>query len=325
MKAAVYREFGPPDVVKIEEVPTPAPKDNEILIRVHAASVSIADHRLRAMDLPKGLGYMGPLALGVFRPRKPILGMDGSGVVEKVGAKVTKFALEDEVIFMPGSDFGCHAEFVCLKDSDVIAPKPTNLTHAEAASLLFGGMTAQNYLNRPPVKPGDEVLINGASGSCGTAGVQLAKHMGATVTGVCSGKNADLVRSLGADRVIDYTQTDFATTGDTYDSILECVGNAPFARVDKAIKPGGALLIVIPDLKAMLLAKRHSRKSGKLVTAADWKPRAEDAAALSSLAEQGIYKPVIDKTYAFEDIVAAHAHVDTGHKVGNVIVTMEHD
>ena len=196
------------------------------------------------------------------------------------------------------------------------------MTFAEAASLLFGGTTALNYLRRADIKPGDEVLVNGASGSCGTAAVQLAKHMGAVVTGVCSGRNADLVRSLGADHIIDYTQQDFATSGKTYDVIVECVGNATFARVDKVIKPGGALLIVIPNLSALLFSKRRSRKSGKLVTAADWKATAKDAVYLSELAEKGIFKPVIDRTFPFDDIVAAHRVVDTGHKVGNIIVTM---
>lgn len=322
MKAAIYRKFGPPEVVKIEEIPTPTPKPNEVLIRIHAASVSVADHRVRAMDLPKGLGYMGPLALGVFRPRKPILGMDGAGVITAIGGGVTKFEVGEEVIFMPGRIFSCHAEYIAIAETEVITPKPKNLNFAESASLLFGGLTSLNYLQRKPVVAGDSVLVNGASGACGTAAVQLAKHMGATVTGVCSGKNADLIHSLGADHVIDYTQEDFTKNGQQYDVIVECVGNAPFSRVNNSIKPDGALLIVIPDLKSMLLAKHHSRKSGKLVTAADWKPTSKDAAYLVKLVEEGVFKPVIDQVFPFADIVKAHALVDTGHKVGNVVVTM---
>ena len=325
MKAAIYRRFGPPDVVKIEEVPKPTPKPNEVLTRIHAASVSIADHRLRAKDLPEGLGFFGPLALGVFRPRKKLLGMDGAGVVEAIGDKVTKFQPGDEVYFLPGASFGCHAEYIAMAETDFIALKPKNLNFAEATSLLFGGTTSLNYLRRKPVKPGDEVLVNGASGSCGNAAVQLAKHMGATVTGVCSAKNADLVRSLGADHVIDYAVEDFATSGKTYDVIVECVGNAPFERVNDAIKPGGALLIIIPNLKAILFSKRRSRKTGKLITASDWKATVEDLEYLAKLAEEGVLKPVIDSIYPLEDIVQAHARVDTGHKVGNVLVTMEHD
>ena len=325
MKAAIYSRFGPPEVVKIEEVPKPDPKPDEILIRIHAASVSIADHRVRAMDLPKGMWYFGPLALGVFRPRKPILGMDGAGIVESVGSSVSKFKPGDEIIFLSGRKMACHAEYICLSETAPIAPKPKNLNFAEAASLLFGGTTSHNYLGRKPVKAGDQVLVNGASGSCGVAAVQLAKHLGAEVTGVCSGKNVDLVRDLGADHVIDYTKEDFTKNGKTYDAIVECVGNAPFERVNSSIKPGGALLIVIPDLRALMFSKRRSRKSGKLITAADWRPTAEDAIYLSQLAEEGVLTPVIDQVFPFEDIVKAHARVDTGRKVGNVIVTMEHD
>lgn len=322
MKAAIYRKFGPPEVVKIEDVIKPTPEPNEILIKVLAASVSIADHRLRAKDLPKGLGFFGPLALGVFAPRIKRLGMDGAGVVEAVGANVTKFSVGDEVYFLPGRGFGCHAEYKVMAETENIALKPKNLNFAEATSLLFGGTTSLNYLRRKPVEAGDEVLVNGASGSCGNAAVQLAKHMGATVTAVCSAKNADLVRSLGADHVIDYAVEDFATSGKTYDVIVECVGNAPFERVNDAIKEGGALLIIIPSLSAMLFSKRRSRKTGKLITAEDWRPTVEDLEYLAKLAEDGVLKPVIDEIFPLEDIVKAHALVDTGHKVGNVIVTM---
>lgn len=323
MRAAVYRKFGGPEVVKIEEWPTPVPKSNELLIKIHAATVSVADYRVRSRDLPKGLWFFGPLVLGVFAPRIKVLGMDLAGTVEAVGTNVSKFKIGDEVIALSGKKFGGHAEYKCLPENDCIALKPKNMSFADATTLAFGGLTALSYLSRAKVKPGDEVLVNGASGAVGTAAVQLAKHFGAHVTAVCSGGNRDLVTSLGADQVIDYTQEDFAKNGKTYDIIVECVGNAPFERVNQSIKPGGALLLVIADLKSMLLASRHSRKTGKLIDASDWKPAAKDLAFLADLAQAGSYKTVIDRTYDFADIAAAHRHVDTGHKKGNVVVTMD--
>lgn len=214
MRAAVARRFGPPEVVAIEHVAVPTPKADEVLVRVHATTVSIADHRLRAKDLPRGLGYFAILTLGVFRPRKKILGMEASGVVAGVGAAVTDYAVGEEVIVMNGARFGCHAEYVTARAKGSVARKPAGTTHAEAAATLFGGFTAVSFLNRVDIGPGSEVLVNGASGAVGTAVVQLAAHAGARVTGVCSGGNADLVRSLGAERVIDYTQEDFAAGED---------------------------------------------------------------------------------------------------------------
>lgn len=190
----------------------------------------------------------------------------------------------------------------------------------EAVTLVFGGQTALKFLRRAKIKPGDEVLVNGASGACGTAAVQIAKHLGAVVTGVCSGGNAEMVRSLGADHVIDYTKEDFTRNGKTYDVIVECVGNAPFERVSSSIKPGGALLLVIADLKSMLGASWNARKSGKLVTWSDTKPTAEELASLVKLAEAEAYRAVIDRTYDFDEIAEAHRYVDTGRKRGNVVL-----
>lgn len=323
MKAAVYRKFGGPNVVKIEQWRKPVPKDNEVLIKIHAATVSVADHRVRSRNLPKGLWFFGPLVLGVFAPRIKVLGMDLAGTIEAVGKNVTRYKPGDEVIVLSGKKFGGHADYKCLKEDDCIARKPKNMTFAQATSLVFGGLTAQAFLNLAKIKPGDQVLVNGASGAVGSAAVQLASHAGAHVTGVCSGGNRAMVMALGADQVIDYTKDDFAKNGLTYDVIVECVGNAPFARVEGSIKPGGALLLVIADLKAMLTASKHSRKSGKLVTAKDWNPSPKDLADLVDLAEAGDFRPVIEQTYDFADIAAAHAHVDTGHKKGNVVVIMD--
>ena len=320
MKAAVYRKFGGPEVVQIEEMPKPVPKGDEVLVKVYATTVSVADHRIRSRDLPKGLWYFAPLVLGMFSPRIKVLGMDFAGIVEAVGDNVTRFKVGDEIIAMPGSKFGGHAEYKCMSENSAIALKPKNMSFEDAVTLVFGGLTALDFLNRANIKPGDEILVNGASGAVGTAAVQLAKYFGAVVTGVCSGGNAGLVKSLGADHVIDYTKQDFTKNGKTYDVIVECVGNAPFERVNHSIKPGGALLLVIAGLKGMLWAKRNSRKSGKLVTASDWKPSAKDLEFLVKLAEDGDYQTVTDRTYDFDQIVEAHRYVDTGRKMGNVVV-----
>jgi NADPH:quinone reductase-like Zn-dependent oxidoreductase len=320
MRAAVAHRFGGPEVVHVEEVSKPAPKADEVLIRVHASTVSIADHRTRSRDLPDGMWFYIPLALGVFRPRKPVLGMDVAGVVESVGDDVTGFAPGDEVIAMLGSAFGGHAEYACVPQSKAIALKPRNLSMEESVTLVFGGYTALSYLNRVDLEPGDEVLVNGASGAVGTAVVQLAKLRGARVTAVCSGRNAEFVESLGADRVIDYTAEDFTSDGQTYDAIVECVGNAPFERVERSIKPGGALLLVITSFTGMLRASRDSKRSGKLVTFAGAPVTGDDLASLVRLAESGEYRPVIDRTYDFAEVEEAHRYVDTGRKRGNVVL-----
>jgi NADPH:quinone reductase-like Zn-dependent oxidoreductase len=320
MRAAVARRFGSPEVVEIERIPVPVPRAGEVLVRVHATTVSIADHRLRAKDLPQGLAAFGLVALGVFRPRRKVLGMEASGVVEQVGADVAGFAVGDEVMVMNGSGFGCHAEYVTARADRGVVRKPAGMSHTDAAAIIFGGSTAVSFLARVALRPGSTVLVNGASGAVGTAAVQLAAHAGAQVTAVTSGRNADLVRSLGAQRVIDYTAQDFATGPERYDVIVECVGNAPFARVRGILRPGGALILVIADLRGMLAAGRQSRRSGMLVTKDGAGTAASVMRDLAALAEDGAIRPVIDCTYAFDDIVEAHRYVDTGRKRGSVVI-----
>ncbi|MDQ0895057.1 NAD(P)-dependent alcohol dehydrogenase [Agromyces ramosus] len=321
MRAAAARRFGGPEVVGIERIPKPTPKRDEVLIRVHASTVSIADHRTRSRDLPKGLGFYGPLALGVFRPRKRVLGMDAAGVVEAVGDEVTGFAPGDEVIAMLGAAFGGHAQYVCVNPAtSAVTRKPRNLGWEEAVALVFGGHTALAFLNHVEIVPGAEVLVNGASGAVGTAVVQLAKQRGARVTAVCSGGNAELARSLGADRVVDYSVEDFAAAGESYDVIVECVGNAPFERVGQSIRPGGALLLVITSLHSMLTASRDRKRSGKLVTFTGAPVSGVDLATIVRLAEAGEFRPVVDRVYDLDEIVEAHRYVDTGRKRGNVVL-----
>jgi NADPH:quinone reductase-like Zn-dependent oxidoreductase len=322
MRAAVYRKFGGPQVVHIENIARPEPAADEVLIRVHASTVSVADYRSRSLDLPKGLGFFGPLSLGIFGPRRRVLGMDLAGIVEQVGSNVTRFAVGDEVIGMRGFRFGGHAEYAVMPETGTIARKPKNMTLDDAVSLVFGGITARLFFNHIDLLPGAEVLVNGASGSTGSAAVQLAKAMGAHVTGVSSAGNHDLVRSLGADEVIDYAVTDFAANGKTYDVIVDTVGNAAFARVNASIKPGGALLLVVGDLHSMLTARRDSKRSGKLVTMQIAASTASDLEYLVELAEAGRFVPVIDRRYTLEEIVEAHRYVGTGRKRGNLVLRL---
>jgi len=322
MRAAVYRKFGGPDVVHIEELPRPTPKPDEVLIRVHASTVSIADYRSRSLDLPPGMGFFGPLALGVFKPRKPVLGMDVAGVVEEVGSKVTRFVPGDEIVGMLGAQFGGHAEYVVMGENGTIAHKPGNMTMDEAVTIIFGGIPALVFLNRAGVKTGDEVLVNGGSGSTGTAAIQIARALGARVTAVCSARNAELVRSLGAAEVIDYAVSDFVESG-PYDIVVDCVGNAPFERVENAIKPGGALLLIITDLRGMLRANRNSHRSGKrVVMLTTVKHTAADMEFLVSLAEAGKFKAVTDRTYKLDEIQEAHRYVGDRRKRGNLVLKL---
>ncbi|MCO4238201.1 NAD(P)-dependent alcohol dehydrogenase [Pseudarthrobacter sp. MDT3-26] len=322
MKAATYRRSGGPDVVSVEEIPQPPPRPGEVLIKVMASTLSAADYRARSRKVPAGLEALTALALGVFRPRTRVLGMDIAGVIDSVGQGVTAFRPGDEVIAMLGARFGGHAEYVSVPADGPIAAKPRNMGFEEAVTLIFGGLTAKNFLGLAAIKPGDTVLVNGASGAVGTAAIQLAKHLGAHVTAVCSGANKELVESLGADSFIDYTTDDFTEADTTYDVVMDCVGNAPFTKVEGSITPGGALLLVIADFKGLLGARGQSRRSGKLVTAGSLKLTytADDVAFLVGLAEEGKYQAVIDRTYNLADVVEAHRFVDTGRKRGNVVL-----
>ncbi|MFE5836731.1 NAD(P)-dependent alcohol dehydrogenase [Arthrobacter sp. NPDC056493] len=322
MRAATYRRFGPPEVVRIEEIRKPSPRPDEVLIKVHASTVSAADHRARSRTVPAGLEILTALGLGIFRPRHRVLGIDAAGVVEATGSAVSKFRIGDEVVTMLGAKFGGHAEYMTVAQDAAITAKPRTMGFEEAVTLVFGGLTARGFLARAEIKPGDSVLINGASGAVGTAAVQLAKNLGAHVTAVCSNGSRDLVTSLGADRVIDYTAEDFAAGDRTYDVIMDCVGNAPFSRVASSLNPGGKLLLVVADLKGILRASANSRKSGKLITAGDLKLgyTAEDLAWLVRLADAGRYRAVIDRAYPLSEIVQAHRLVDAGRKKGNVVV-----
>jgi NADPH:quinone reductase-like Zn-dependent oxidoreductase len=325
MRAAVYRRFGGPDVVRVEELAPPSVGADDVLVRIHASTVSAADHRARSREVPRGLWLLAAFGIGAFRPKRRVLGMDVAGVVEAVGTDVTRFRPGDEVIAMLGAKFGGHAEYATVRQGGAIALKPPSMTFEDAVTLVFGGLTARGFLKQADLAPGATVLVNGASGAVGTAAVQLARHAGAQVTAVCSGANRELVTELGADRVIDYTTHDFTAEAATYDVIVDCVGNAPFERVGHLLTPGGALLLVIADLPGMLRAPSRSRKTGNLITSSVGKPTAEDLTILVDLAQAGQYRAVRDRTYELAEIGEAHRLVDTGRKRGNVVVRITAD
>jgi NADPH:quinone reductase-like Zn-dependent oxidoreductase len=324
MKAMVYHRYGPPSVVALAEVAKPAPRHNEVLVRIRATTVTTGDWRARSLDLPPGFGPLGRLVFGVFGPRQPILGTEMAGVIEAIGRSVTRFAVGDEVFAHTGASYGCHAEYRAVAENGLIALKPRNLSFEEAASLSFGGTTALDRLKtKGGVKPGESVLIVGASGGVGTAAVQVAKHLGAEVTAVCSAVNADLVRSIGADRVIDYRSEDFATTGERWDVILDTTGTVPLSRCEHALNPGGRLVIVLNASLAQALGwERPAKGSGKSVIAGVVDVRIEDMQYLARLAETGEYRAVIDRSYPLELAAEAHAYVDTGRKRGSVVLSV---
>ena len=325
MKAIVYERYGPPEVLQLKEVEKPTPKDNEVLIETHATTVTSGDWRVRSLNVPVGFGLIMRLVFGVSKPKQPILGTELAGVVESVGKEVRKFKVGDQVFAFSDAAMGCYAEYKCMPQDGAMALKPANLTFDEAAALSFGGATALDFLRRGKLQRGEKVLINGASGGVGTAAVQLARHFGADVTGVCSTANVELVKSLGASHVIDYTKDDFTRNGETYDIIVDTVGTAPFSRSKASLKQGGRLLMILAGLPDMLQIPWVSMTSSKQVIAGPAATRAEDLRFLAGLAEAGEFKPVIDRRYPFERIAEAHSYVDTGRKKGNVIITLEHD
>lgn len=324
MKAIVYKKYGPPEVLQLQEVETPAPKDNEVLIQIHATTVTSGDWRVRSLIAPLGFGFIMRLVLGFSKPRQPILGTELAGVVVSVGKAVRKFKVGDAVFAFSDMAMGCYAEYKCMPQDGALALKPPNLSFDEAAALSFGGTTALSFFRRGKLQRGERVLINGASGGVGTAAVQLAKHFGAQVTGVCSAANVDLVKSLGADHVIDYTQQDFTQNGQTYDVIVDNVGTAAFSRCKSSLKKEGRLLMVLGALPQMLQIPWVSMTSDKKIIAGPASASAEDLRFLAELAVAGQFKPVIDRRFPFEQMVQAHRYVDTARKRGNVVITLAH-
>ena len=323
MQAITYHRYGGPDVVALTDIPKPIPKDNEVLIRIRATTVTTGDWRARSLDMPRGFRLMGRLVFGLFGPRQPILGTELAGQIEAIGKGVTRFKIGDAVFAFTGAGFGAHAEYRTMAEDGLIALKPENLSFEEAAALSFGGTTALYLLrDQAGIKHGDKVLVVGASGGVGTAAVQIAKHFGAEVTGVTSAANVALVRSIGVDKVIDYTKEDFAKSGDSWDIILDTTGTAPFSRCDSVLKPGGRLIVVLGTLPQAMGIGRPSKQSGKTVITAVPKITTADIELLGHLATTGAFKPVIDRLYPLANAAEAHTYVDTGRKRGNVVLTV---
>lgn len=318
MRAAVQERYGPPEVVKIKEVPKPAPADNEVLVKAHAATVNSGDARVRALRVPRGMSLGVRVAFGFTKPRKPIFGFEMAGEVEEIGASVTRCRPGDRVVASRGFKFGCHAEYVAVAEGKAIVKIPDSLSYQDAVSVLFGGSTSLLFFKKGKLAAGETILINGASGAVGTMAAQLAKHLGAEVTAVCSGANAELVKSLGADHVIDYMKEDFTSNGQRYDVVMDNHGNAPYARIKGSLERGGRFLMVVGDLPRVIAGRWQKATIGGSPPAT-----AETYRTLLSLAEEGTLKPVIDTVLQFDQIVEAHRRVDSGHKTGSVVLTFE--
>ncbi|MGC9929628.1 NAD(P)-dependent alcohol dehydrogenase [Priestia aryabhattai] len=303
MKAMVCTKYGKPDVLQLQEVEKPIPKENEILIKIYATTVTSGDCRVRSFNSPLLLWLPMRIVLGLRKPRKSILGVELAGEVEEVGKNVTRFKKGDQLFAMTGMKFGGYAEYICLPEKGTIAVKPENVAHEEAASISFGGTTALHFFRKGNIQAGQKVIIYGASGAVGTAAVQLASYYGAEVTGVCSAKNSELVKSLGADRVIDYQHENFIEKEDRYDLIFDAVGKITKNQCKEALALNGRFVSV----EGQGIAKVQTK----------------DLLLLKKLMEEGQIKSVIDRCYSLEQIPEAHEYVETGRKIGNVAVVLK--
>jgi NADPH:quinone reductase-like Zn-dependent oxidoreductase len=328
MKAILHTKFGPPDELQLQEVEKPVPKDNEVLIKIRATTVTSTDCNVRNFTFVPGV-FQLPARLfmfGVFKPRIHILGIDLAGEIEAVGNDVKRFKEGDQVFGTPGTTFGAHAEYICVPEDGALTIKPATMAWEEAAAIFLGASTALFYLrDKGNIQAGQKILIYGASGAIGTYAVQLAKHFGAEVTGVCSTTNLEMVQSLGADKVIDYTQEDYTKSGEAYDLILDTVGKTSYSRGKKALQQKGIFLPVVMDLTALVQIIWTSMTNGKKVKGGVAGESVEDLIFLKELVEAGKLQPVIDRCYPLEQTAEAFRYVEKGHKKGNVVITLEHN
>ncbi|HUU17323.1 MAG TPA: NAD(P)-dependent alcohol dehydrogenase [Sedimentisphaerales bacterium] len=324
MKAIVYTKYGPPDVLHLTEVEKPTIKDNEVLIKIFATTVTTYDCWVRSCTAPPGFWLPMRIATGIRKPKKPILGTELAGEIESVGKDVRRFKKGDRVFAFTGMSLGAYAEYICLPEEGV-AIKPANMTYEEAAAVLQGALTALFFLRKGNIQSGQKVLIFGASGGVGNFAVQLAKYFGAEVTGVCSTPKLEMVKSLGADRVIDYTKEDFTKNGQTYDIIFDTVGKTSVSRSKRSLNKKGFYLFATFGLPMLVQVLWLSMTSSKKTFFGVLKERTEDLIFLKELIEAGKIKSVIDRRYLLEQTAEAHRYVEKGQKKGNVVITLEHN
>lgn len=334
MKAIVYTRYGAPDVLELKEVARPTPGDHELLIRVHATTVSTGDLIARNMgnisprrfSMPMPLWLPTRLAFGFRRPRKTILGAELAGEVEAVGKDVKRFRAGDQVFAYRGADFGAYAEYLCMPEGGCVAAKPANMTYEEAAGVPYGAITALSLLRKAQLQPGQRILILGASGGIGSAAVQLAgSHFGAEVTGVCSTPRLELVRALGAVKAIDYTTDDFTRGGETYDLIFDVLGKSSFSLCRGSLKQNGRYLPVSFKTRQLFQMLWTSMTGGKKVTCALSDEKPEDLILIKELVEAGKLRSIIDRRFPLERAAEAHAYVEQGHRKGSVVITLDRD
>ena len=329
MKAIVWTKYGPPDVLELRDVEKPTPRDNEVLIKIRTTTVTAGDQEMRSLTVPLWLRLPTRLYVGLRKPERiTILGQELAGTVEAAGKDVRRFREGDEVFAATGFSLGAYAQYICLpeeSEDSVLAPKPANTTFEEAAAVPVGGLEALHFLRKANVRTGQKVLINGAGGSIGTIAVQLAKYFGAEVTAVDSTGKLEMLRSIGADQVIDYTQKDFTQSGETYDVILDVVGKAPYSGSIRSLKEQGFYLIANPRVSKMVRGLWTSMTSSKRVITETAGRKTDDLVYLKELIEGGKIRPVIDRSYPLEQMAEAHQYVEQGGKKGNVVITVENN
>jgi len=317
MKAIELTKYGAPEFLQMNEVEKPSPKDKEILIKIHASSVSSGDARMRRAD-----PFIIRLIFGFKRPRKPVLGVVVAGEIEAIGTSVSNYKIGDQVFGSSGMNFGAHAEYVSVPEDAVLALKPGNMSYEEAAAIPFGATASMHFLRIANIQQGQKVLIYGASGALGTMAVQLARNYGAEITAVCSTANVELMKSLGADHVIDYTQEDFTMNGKKYDVVFDTIGKSSLRKALKSLSDNGHLLLASAGIGTMIGGSVKSMFINKKIVSGVIKETVKDMNFFKQLIENGKLKAVIDRTYPLEQIAEAHAYVDKGHKKGNVIIAM---